>query len=320
MDKVTSDNWAFEPYTPGMRGAWDERVASARNSTFLFRRDYMEYHADRFRDASLLAYKRGKLMVMLPADITADGTLRSHGGLTYGGWILPDAHLDGDDVLSLISQWVDYCRANHVRRIDYRPLPHIYHRRPSQEDIYAFWRMGASMSACSLSSVVDYADPGQFNTLQRRHLRKASALPYEIAETADVAPFHAMLSGCLAQRHGASPVHSCSELQMLRDRFPDNIRVFTISLGGELHAGVCMYLTDTVAHTQYIASTPEGRAANALTLLFRHLIDTFAATHRYFDFGTSNEEGGTVLNAGLIRQKFSLGASGVVYPRFILDL
>ncbi len=320
MDKVTSDCWTFEPYTPEMREVWDERVASSRNSTFLFRRDYMEYHADRFRDASLLACRRGKLMAMLPADITDDGTLRSHGGLTYGGWILPDAHLDGDDVLSLMSQWVDYCRASHIRRIDYRPLPHIYHRRPSQEDIYALWRMGASMSACNLSSVIDYADLGQFNTLQRRHLRKASTLPYEIAETADVSAFHEMLSGCLAQRHGASPVHSCSELQMLRDRFPDNIRVFTISLGGELHAGVCMYLTDTVAHTQYIASTPEGRAANALTLLFRHLIDTFAATHRYFDFGTSNEEGGTVLNAGLIRQKFSLGASGVVYPRFILDL
>ena len=80
------------------------------------------------------------------------------------------------------------------------------------------------------------------------------------------------------------------------------------------------YLTDTVAHAQYIATTPRGRKLNLLTPLFHHLIELYSATHRYFDFGTSNEEGGLVLNAGLLRQKSSYGATATIYSRYLLTL
>lgn len=40
---------------------------------------------------------------------------------------------------------------------------------------------------------------------------------------------------------------------------------------------------------------------------------------RYFDFGTSNESHGLLLNEGLYRQKSSLGGSGVAYTRYVID-
>ena len=75
----------IERYTAEKAAEWDEFVAKSKNGTFLFDRNYMDYHADRFADFSLMFYNdKHKLCALLPANID-DGTLYSHQGLTYGG-------------------------------------------------------------------------------------------------------------------------------------------------------------------------------------------------------------------------------------------
>ena len=74
----------IERYTPAMQPEWDEFAATARNATFLHRRGYMDYHADRFTDHSLIARgDDGRILALLPANAEG-GTLVSHRGLTYG--------------------------------------------------------------------------------------------------------------------------------------------------------------------------------------------------------------------------------------------
>ena len=48
-------------YTTDHKNEWDNFVSKAKNGTFLFYRDYMEYHADRFVDYSLMIYSKNKL-------------------------------------------------------------------------------------------------------------------------------------------------------------------------------------------------------------------------------------------------------------------
>jgi hypothetical protein len=76
-----------ERYTPALQTLWDDFVRSSKNGTFLLERGYMDYHADRFADHSLLVRDdEGTLLAVLPTN--ADGPrLASHGGLTYGGFI-----------------------------------------------------------------------------------------------------------------------------------------------------------------------------------------------------------------------------------------
>ena len=74
-------------YTSDSQRAWNEYVAKARNATFLFMREYMDYHSDRFCDHSLMFFKDGKLYALLPAHVSGD-VLCSHLGLTYGGLIM----------------------------------------------------------------------------------------------------------------------------------------------------------------------------------------------------------------------------------------
>ena len=162
-------------YSPADREMWDSFVSRSRNSTFLFNRGYMDYHADRFVDFSLVAMRDGRLCALLPADVTSDGILHSHRGLTYGGWILPPSHLDGAGVLHIFEAMVAFCKKEGLAGLDYKALPFIYAASPSQEDIYALFRLGASLVQCDLSSALDLCSPPGFNTLQRRLLRKAAA-------------------------------------------------------------------------------------------------------------------------------------------------
>lgn len=314
-------NTSFDilPYRPDMAGEWNRLVAEAANATFLFDRNYMDYHADRFADASLVACRKGRPVALLPAN-RRDDELHSHQGLTYGGWIVPRRHFDAADYLLLWDSWLAYCRRTGYKAIYYKPLPPIYHQLPWQADEYALFRCGAQRVEVNLSSTIRLDSNPGFNTLMRRQLRKALSAGFKVSETTDTEAFSRMLSACLSERHGAVPVHSAAELQLLRSRFPDRIRFFCVEAEGAMQAGVCVYDTGLVAHAQYIASTPFGREQHLLPLIFDSLIQRVYASRRYFDFGISCEDHGRVLNAGLLRQKTALGGTPTVYSRYRLPL
>ncbi len=71
-----------QPYYADAKETWDQFVRSSKNGTFLFLRDYMEYHRDRFEDHSLLiSDEEGAMVALLPAN-RREETAISHGGLT----------------------------------------------------------------------------------------------------------------------------------------------------------------------------------------------------------------------------------------------
>lgn len=320
MAEMIMEDWTIRRYAPADKEVWNDFVAASRNGTFLFNRGFMGYHSDRFADHSLMAYKNGKLLALLPAEISSDGFLHSHRGLTYGGWITPGRHFDANDMMMLFDIWLADCRERGIAGIDYKPLPWIYSPSPAQEDIYALFRAGASMTECNISTALVPGKSGGFNTLQKRNLRKAKRLGAEITDNPDIADFHALLRECLGERHGVAPVHSLEELTLLKNRFPGNIRLHGCTFGGRLQGAVCMFVDRGVAHCQYIASSPFARENGLLTMLFDYLIGKTYAGCRYFDFGISNEDHGRILNAGLLRQKASLGGSAMACQRFELRI
>ena len=308
-------------YDAAMASEWDAFVDASRNSTFLFKRGFMDYHADRFDDHSLMACDGGKIIALLPANLRREGDrliLQSHGGLTYGGWMLGKRHPDAAGMLEIFGKALEYCRRCGISEIDYKPLPSIYSALPAEEDRYALFRLGARLTECNISVAINLRDNPGFNKQQKRNLKRADGIEVNISESDDVGEFHALLSGCLAERHGVAPVHTASELQLLRHRFPRQIRIFVARTPEGAQAGVCMFDTGRVAHAQYICSTPYGRDHGLLTRLFFHLIESEFADREYFDFGICNERHGLWLNEGLYRQKSSLGGSGVVYERYSL--
>lgn len=299
---------------------WNDFVSSSKNGTFLFDRGYMDYHSDRFTDCSLMFYKHGKLIAMLPANWNeSEGTVLSHGGLTYGGLIVPPQMiaLHALEVFSCAIDWMK--RELGAHRWLYKPIPYIYSTVPAEEDLYALFRSGGQLKERGVSSVVDLTQRLPMRELRRRGCAKALKAGFRLDignMQEDLEAYWNILTTLLETKHKKRPVHTVSELRLLHSRFPDKIRLHVVRSDSEVVAGALVYDMGRVVHTQYLASSDSGKKNCALDLLLSHLIGQVYADRTYFDFGISTERGGSYLNEGLIFQKEGFGARSVVYDTY----
>lgn len=303
-------------YTPEKADEWNTFTARSRNGTFLFDRRYMDYHSARYHDHSLMIYDRGRLVALFPANETVDGRLISHEGLTYGGLIVGRKTIT-DTVINAFSTLEKYLITARFQVVIYKAVPRIYHDIPSEEDLYVLTQIcKARLIGRDLSSVVELRSRIRFTELRRRGTRKAQAAGISITESDDIDTFWQILDNNLTRKYGVHPVHSASELRLLKHRFPSQIRLFVAREGQETVAGTVVYVCRDTIHAQYIAASTRGKQTGALDLLFARLLDDDFREARYFDFGRSTETLGQMLNRGLIFQKEGFGARGVCYDTY----
>ena len=335
-------------YTQQDQQAWDDFVRLSKNGTFLFERAYMDYHSDRFHDHSLLfADSKGKLLAVLPAnEVLSDAAFYSHQGLTYGGFVL-HKRVHAADVLRLFEVTIAYLREHGFKAWHYKPVPTIYHRLPSQEDEYALFRQGAVMEVCNLSCTLPLhldADVLLTADASRRHRRQQAQMEglqlltggKDLPANEALRRFWPIMEQNMMARYGAKPVHTLDEMLMLQHRFPQQIRCYLVTAPASVAgldsldpaanvdvAGEVLFVSRQVAHAQYGHASEMGRALGALDFLYLTLIDHFRDEDphiRYFDFGTSNEQGGHVLNESLIAQKEGFGGRGVAYKTYLINI
>lgn len=298
---------------------WNSFVSKARNATFLFDRNYMDYHADRFDDNSFMFYHKGKLKAVLPANVAGD-TLYSHQGLTYGGLLL-DKKATVGDVLECFDSLNSWLRENGISKVVYKALPWIYQQYPSEEALYALtWKCKAQLISRDISSSIVIDNKLKFAESRKSGIRKALSLNIEVGESNDVDGFWHVLEDNLGNRYNAKPVHTANEMKLLMSRFPNNIKLYVAKMNGEIVGGTLIYVTPQVVHTQYISASVEGKKHGALDLLFDYIINNVYANCRYFDFGKSTEQGGAYLNEPLIFQKEGFGGRGVCYDWYQWEL
>jgi hypothetical protein len=308
---TTNRRLDIQPYTAQLQPDWDRVVRTSRNGNFLHLRDYMDYHADRFQDCSVLVMRRGTPVAVFPANRQGD-LVASHAGLTYAGLIyLPELY--ATEVLEIFDCLGEHYRAAGARRILYKAIPHPMHHLPAEEDLYALFRMGATLVRRDLSSVIRMDQRPGMTVLRRKGVARARAARLTLREGNFLPEFHALLTQVLA-RHDAAPVHTLAEMELLKRRFPDQIRLFgAFAAQGELLAAILVYDYGKVVHTQYCAASAAGREVGALDLLMFEAINSEFSGRSYFSFGISTEEQGRVLNEGLVHQKEGFGGRGVAH-------
>lgn len=307
----------LQRFRPEQADQWNAFVAASRNGTFLLDRRYMDYHADRFHDHSLVVSDdNDQLTALLPANEHA-GQLYSHAGLTYGGLVLGPRG-GAADTLAMLEAVRVYMGNNGLASLQYKTIPWIYHRQPAEDDRYALFRAGARLTRRDVLSVVARADRLRLQERRSRGVKAAIKSGVSVVESGDYAAFWPLLSQNLQSRYGVDPVHCLDEIERLHARFPDRIRLFTAHHGDELLGGALIYESHNVAHVQYISTSDAGRRMSALDLVFDSLLNGVYADKPYFDFGISNEQAGQVLNVGLVAQKEGFGARSVVHDYYEL--
>jgi hypothetical protein len=309
---------AVRRYEPGDRERWDSFVAEARSAHFLFRRGYMDYHSDRFVDHSLMVFDGARLVALLPANL-AGSQLVSHGGLTFGGF-LTDATLSTRRMLAVFDAATAYLRASGIDALVYKAVPHIYHRIPAEEDLYALFRAGATVIRRDVSSAIRMDARVPYTKGRRAALAVARRIGVSVTPSDDFDAFMELERQVLHDRYRAEPVHTAAELALLAGRFPDSISLQVATVDDRLVGGVVVYETPLVARSQYIAVSDEGREVHALDAIVDTLLSGYAERKRWWDFGPSTERDGRRLNEALIRNKESYGARAVAYDHYRLDL
>ena len=307
-------------YTADRKEEWDGFVKTSKNGTFLLDRNYMDYHSTRFEDHSLMFYRDGRLYAMLPANVK-DGVLYSHQGLTYGGLVM---HEDASaaNIVTLFGELNALLKDEGISKVVYKPTPWIYHLLPSEEDLYALFKVcKARISARDISSTIIFDNRIKWHRDRRYGVNKARNNGVSVRRSDDLAAFWHVLDLNLGNKYGVKPVHTVEEMALLKSRFPDNILLYVAEKDGETLGGTVLYVTNQVIHAQYISASPEGKRLRVIDAIYEVILNhDFADFRLYFDFGKSTEDLGTYLNENLIYQKEGFGARGVCYDTYEWDI
>lgn len=300
---------------------WNEFLIHAKNPLFMFDRNYMEYHSDRFQDHSLMFYKKSELVALLPISQHGNEFI-SHGGLTYGGLIL-GKEAKQHTVNECFEAMKEYLRDQGIHRMYYKTIPHIYHEQPSEEDKYALYRNNAMLKEVSASTVINLKDPLKMPKGRKAQINRAKregAIIQRLEDKRCYDIFIRLENEVLENRHNTQAVHTSDELFLLHTRFPENIHLYGALLDGELIAGVVVYEYGQVIHTQYMAADERAKTIGALDLAVFTIINEYKETKQWLDFGISTEDGGRYLNEGLIAQKEGFGGRTNVYELWELEM
>lgn len=302
-------------YEPQDKLLWDTFVGQAKNSTFLFSRDFVEYHKDRFTDYSLLVYKGEALVGLIPANLF-EGKLYSHQGLTYGGLIL-NSKSKLIDVSVYFSAVLSFLFSEGIDSLFLKLLPTMYHILPSDELQYLLFITEAELIRADVASTIELSNALKIKSNRMEGVKKAKKHKLRITEGNEFDEFwNEILVPNLTERYNAAPLHSLDEIKGLNSSFPNNILQFNVYDGNKIVAGATLFETKNVIHTQYISANADKQSLGSLDFLFEYLIKTRFVDKKYFDFGTSNENSGKNVNKGLQYWKECFGARSIVHHTY----
>lgn len=306
------------PYEKNLKEQWDAFVSGAINGHFMFMREFMDYHSDRFIDHSIMFYDESdRLIAILPANLDGD-VLHSHQGLSFGGLLFGKKN-SSSKVIDIFRVLRQYSEKKSFSKIKYKRIPDVYCDFLSQDDLYALFLNDAQLIRCDLNSTVSLKSEYKYSKGRKWTVNKAKKENLTISFLDDYAVFWEVLIGVLSA-HNAIPTHTLDEITMLKDSFPENIKLVVAKKDEVVVAGTVLFINKNIVHTQYMASSEIGREIGALDYLIDHLMKNEFSNKDYFNFGISTEDSGRFLNEGLLAQKSGFGAKTNIHNTYEISI
>lgn len=307
----------IKQYSKENKKEWDLFVDNAKNGIFMHKRDYMDYHSDRFVDNSLIFYRDDKILALLPLSLHGN-ELISHGGLTYGGFII-NREMKQNVMNECFLSLIDYMSESNFSKLEYKKIPYIFSDIPFEEDLYSLYIFGGRIFKIEPSSVINL--DSQIKMSKGRKAQISRGKKYvSVQRSYDYETFIALENKVLSERHSTKAAHSANELKSLQLSFDDEIQLWVSMYEGKMIAATLLFVYKNVVHTQYMAADDTAREIGGLDALIDYLLKKFSGEKKYWDFGISSEHFGLELNLGLISQKESFGARTINYQTWVLNV
>ena len=310
---------SIEPYQPSFAEEWDNFVWQSNNGNIFHTRRFLSYHPpERFEDHSLIFKKDKRVIALFPATVRYEQhrrILTSHRGASYGG-LITNFHVGIRETFDIVEKLIRYARDNQFHGIDLTPPPIVYHKRPSHYVDFALVKNGFGYRKREISSVIPLTFSETevlytFSAESRRAVRRGVKLGVEVRECEDYEAFYQILKRNLKMRHNVTPTHSLEELLLLKQIFPERIKLFGAFAEERMVAGVVMFICNPqVVLAFYISHDEDFQQYRGVNCLFFEIIKwAIREKYAYLDFGifTVNMDP----NWGLGRFKESFGAQGI---------
>jgi hypothetical protein len=232
-------------YNENYQNIWDEFVKNSKNGTIFHTRKFLSYHPkDRFKDASILIYKKNKLIGIFPA-VEFENKIISHRGSTYGGLVVSKKNKLNDS-LEMWENIINY----YKKTIEFRKSEYIFDLYPSDEVIFAAKKLGFFEVADELSTCLDL-NYIKFTKGRKWALTKCKNLKI-VFNDMNYKDYYEILKNNLI-KHNATPTHTLEEMKKLKLLLPNNYFLISIYLENKMIAGIWLVLANTkTAHTFYI--------------------------------------------------------------------
>ena len=296
---------------------WNDFISQATNATFLFDRNFMEYHADRFQDFSLLVFEDDILQAVLPANYK-DNQIFSHQGLTYGGFVFRNEFPLGQ-IEAVLSEIFNFLKAQGFVQLVIKAMLPFYTPDFLSEMQQVLSNKQAAIIGQKMNLAIDFQSDYTISRSKLKHYRRLQSEGLVVKKEADCTVFwQEVLEPLLQEKYQTKPLHSLAEINSLQSKFPNHIEQYNVYRDGEILAGITLFKTATVIKSQYGATTENGKKFRALDYLFLYLIDIFKTNYDYFDMGTVDDNSELGYNEGLLNQKKELGCS--VYSQNIFQI
>ncbi len=310
--------FVVKQYKKEYKQEWDSFVKTAKNATFLFQRDFIDYHSDRFEDFSLMVYKGDKLYALLPANKKGNNVI-SHQGLTYGSFVLQDsAKLFYS--FNAFKKVLEFLYNEEIKKLDMRVIPSFYNNVPSDELEYILFKANAKTIKSDVILLIDYKNPLSFIKSRRQAIRRGAKNNLIIKIEDNYNDFwNTILIPNMYNKYKVKPIHSLNEIKELASKFPENIKQFNVYKDEELVAGSTIFITKTTIHPQYISANIEKNTLESLDFLYNHIINLYKDEKSFFDFNTSSEDSGNLINKGIIFWKESFGARPHIVNNYLVE-
>ena len=311
--------FSIKLYHTEHKALWDNFVKASDIDSFLFYRDFMEYHKNRFEDFSLMIFEDEELVAILPAN-KVESSLYSHQGLTYGGLITKIN--TKNKIQELFRVLKAFLKTEGLEVIIIKEVPSIY-CRSYNSTLSDFINIHFKTYHQNEVLAVNYSKPLQIHKTKLKHYRKSDQFDFEIREETNFEPFwKQILEPLLLEKFNSKPVHTLDEITLLNKLFPKNIKQFSVYGNDKILAGITIFETDTVVKSQYGAINEEGKKIRALDFLFLQLIEKFKLEGKqFFSMGTvTNLDLPDGYNKGLMKQKLELGCDIFKQNYFKLEL
>lgn len=297
---------------------WNTFVDQAKNATFLFYRDFIEYHHDRFEDYSLIVEDEKGWVAVLPAN-KVGSELHSHQGLTYGGLVLKES-TKLEKVILIFKLLLQKLKEEGFKNLIIKELPSIYATFFSDDCKYIMFLLEAKLLRRDTLAVIDLRKKISLLKNREEGVRRGIKNQLTVREEGFSDFWNLILIPNLNEKHRVKPVHSLSEIELLKSRFPSQIRQFNVYKNDEIVGGTTIFESKKVAHSQYISANSFKNELGTLDFLHHYLITKVFNEKAYFDFGVSNENGGKNLNGGLSYWKESFGAHTVTQDFYEVEI